>query len=107
MIQLSYGPEVLSGFIKKPTDRTEVIRKLVEKVGGKLLGIWMSLGEYDAVVVIDGSDDVNAAACAMAVSASGAFKAVKTTVLFTAEESLAVMKKAGSLGYKPPNGKKK
>jgi uncharacterized protein with GYD domain len=102
LIQLSYGPEVLAGFIKRPTDRTEVIRKLAGKLGGTLVGSWFSFGDYDAVLIIDGPDAVSAAACSMAVSASGAFKAFKTTPLLTTEEGMAAMKKAGDLGYKPP-----
>jgi hypothetical protein len=42
----------------------------------------------------------------MAVTASGAFKAFKTTPLLTTEEAMEAMKKANKLGYKPPSGKK-
>ena len=42
----------------------------------------------------------------MVVSASGAFKAFKTTPLLSAEEGMAAMKKAGKLNYKPPTAKK-
>ena len=107
MIQLSYSPEVLAGFIKKPIDRTEVIGKLVQKIGGTLVGSWFSFGDYDAVIILDGSDNVSAAACSIAVSASGAFKAFKTTPLLGIQEGMEAMKKAGTLGYKPPNAKKK
>lgn len=107
MVQLSYSPEVLAGFIKKPVDRTEVISKLVGKVGGKLVGSWFSFGDYDAVLIVEGGDNVSAAALSLAVSSSGAFKAFKTTPLLGIEEGMAAMKKAGSLGYKPPNAKKK
>ena len=106
LLQLSYAPETLAAFIKKPTDRRAVITKLAEQVGGKLVGYWLSLGDYDAVVIIDGPDTIGAAACSMAVSASGAFKAFKTTPLLTPEEGVAAMKKAGTLAYKPPSGKK-
>jgi uncharacterized protein with GYD domain len=107
MIQISYNPETLAGFVKKPTDRTEVISKLAQKIGGKLAGSWFSFGDYDAVIIIEGSDNVSAAACSLAVSSSGAFKAFKTTPLLNVDEAMAAMKKAGSLGYKPPSGKKK
>jgi uncharacterized protein with GYD domain len=107
LIQISYTAETLAGFIKRPSDRTEVISKLAQKVGGKLVGSWFSFGDYDAVIIIDGSDNVSAAACSLAVSASGAFKAFKTTPLLGIEEGMTAMKKAGTLGYKPPNAKKK
>ena len=107
MIQISYTPETLAGFLKKPVDRTEAISKLAGKIGGKLVGSWFSFGDYDAVIIIEGSDNVSAAACSLAVSASGAFKGFKTTPLLGVAEGMAAMKKAGSLGYKPPNAKKK
>jgi uncharacterized protein with GYD domain len=107
MIQISYTPETLAGFLKKPTDRTEAITKLAQKIGGTLAGSWFSFGDYDAVIIIEGSDNVSAAACSLAVSASGAFKAFKTTPLLTVGEGMAAQKKAGTLGYKPPNAKKK
>jgi uncharacterized protein with GYD domain len=107
MVQISYTAEVLASFIKKPTDRTEVISKLAAKIGGKLVGSWFSFGDYDAVIIIEGGDNVSAAAVSIAVSASGAFKGFKTTPLLGTEEGLAAMKKAGALGYKPPNAKKK
>jgi uncharacterized protein with GYD domain len=106
LLQLSYKPETVAGFIKRPTDRREVISKLAAQVGGKLVGSWLALGEYDAIVVIEGPDLINAAACSMVVSASGAFKAFRTTPLLSAEEGMAAMKKAGKLNYKPPTAKK-
>jgi uncharacterized protein with GYD domain len=96
----------MAAMIKRPTDRREVIRKLAEKLGGTLVGSWFSFGEYDVVIVMDGPDSVSAAACSMAVSSSGAFKAFKTTPMLSIEEGMVAMKKAGKLGYKPPSGKK-
>ena len=103
LVQLSYSPETLAAFIKRPTDRTGVITKLAHKLGGTLVGSWFAFGEYDAVLIIEGPDLVSSAACSMAVSASGAFKAFKTTPLLNVEEGMAAMTKAGTLGYKPPN----
>jgi len=102
MIQISYSPATVAGFVNKPTDRTEAIKKLAKKIGGKLAGAWLSFGEYDAVIIIEGSDNVSAAACAMAVTASGAFTKFKTTPLLTAQEGLEAMKKAAGLDYTPP-----
>ena len=106
LIQLSYTPETLAAMLKHPADRTGAITKLVAQVGGTLVGSWFSFGDYDAIVIITGSDDVGAAACSLAVSASGAFKAFKTTPLLNIEEGLAALKKAASIKYKPPGSKK-
>lgn len=102
MIQFSYAPSALAALIKKPTDRSEVVKALLKKVGGKLIGIWMAFGEYDAVMIVEGAKAVDAAAISMAVSASGAFKSFKTTQLLTAAEAVEALGKAGTLGYAPP-----
>lgn len=106
LIQLSYGPEAVAALVKRPQDRREVIKKLVGQIGGKLVGSWLSFGKYDAVLVVEGPDNVGIAAISMAVTSSGAFSAFHTTPLLTAEEGLSAMKKAGKLNYKPPSGKK-
>ena len=106
LIQLSYGPEAVAALVKRPQDRKEVIKKLVGQVGGTLVGSWLSFGKYDAVLVVEGPDNVGIAAISMAVSSSGAFSAFHTTPLLTADEGMNAMKKAGKLNYKPPSGKK-
>jgi uncharacterized protein with GYD domain len=106
LLQFSYTPETLAGFIKRPTDRREAIAKLAAQIGGKIVGSWFTFGDYDAVAIIEGPAIVDAAASSMIVSASGAFKAFKTTLLLSVEEGMAAMKKAGSIKYKPPTAKK-
>ena len=106
LIQFSYAPETLAALIKRPEDRGTVVKKLVSQIGGKLAGYWLSFGEYDGVVLVEGSDNIGAAACSAVVASSGAFKAFKTTPLINPDEAIAVLKKAGNIKYKPP-GKKK
>ena len=106
LIQFSYGPEAVAAFVKRPQDRRVVIQKLLDQVGGTLVGSWMSFGEYDAAFIVEGSDNIGAAAISMAVTASGAFRSFKTTPLLTMEEGIEAMNKAGKLNYKPPSAKK-
>lgn len=106
LIQFSYTPETLAAMIKKPGDRKAVISKLAEQVGGKLLGYWLCFGEHDGVVVIEGGDNIGAAACSAAVASSGAFKTFRTTPLLNPDEALQVLAKAGGIKYKPPGAKK-
>jgi uncharacterized protein with GYD domain len=106
MIQCSYSAEAVAAFIKRPQDRRAVVSKMAAQLGGTLVGSWFSFGEYDAVFIIDGADNIGAAACSMAVTSSGAFKAFKTTPLLSIEEGMEAMKKAAKLNYKPPTAKK-
>ncbi len=100
--QASYTAEALSAMLKNPQNRSEVLRKTIEKLGGRLEGFWFAFGEYDIALVVEMPDNVSAAAYSMAASAGGGVKAAKTTQLLTTEEAMAAMKKAAKSGYKPP-----
>jgi uncharacterized protein with GYD domain len=102
LAQATYTSESVSSLIKNPQNRSEAVRQIIEKMGGRLEGFWFSFGDYDLALVFDMPDNISAAAFAMAVSAGGALKSFKTTQLITPEEAMAAMKKAAKSGYKPP-----
>jgi len=102
MIQVAYAPEAIRTLMKKPHDRTKVVRASIEKLGGRLEGFWYSFGSYDAVVIAEMPDNSSAAALPLAAIASGAIKAGATTPLLTVQEAIVAMKKAGKSGYRPP-----
>ena len=52
----SYSNTGIKGIIEKPIDRTEPIRTLVEKAGGKLIAAYMTTGSYDVVIVTEQAD---------------------------------------------------
>lgn len=99
LVQTSYTSEALAALMKNPQDRTAVIRKAVENLGGKLTGSWMSFGDYDVVLIIDMPDNVSAAAMVLAACAGGSVRGTKTTPLVTLEEGLAALKMAAGSGY--------
>jgi len=101
LVQVAYTSEAMSTIIAKQENRIDVVRKVIKKLGGKLTGAWMAFGEYDTITVVDMPDNVAAAAFALAISAGGSCKAVKTTPLLGMEEGMAAFKKAGNTGYKP------
>jgi uncharacterized protein with GYD domain len=105
LVQVSYTAEALSALIAKPQNRADVVGKTVEKLGGKVAGAWLSFGDYDTIVVVDLPNNVSAAAFALAISAGGSCKTVKTTPLISAEEGMAAFKKAATSGYKPVSAK--
>lgn len=102
LVQASYGAPSVGAMVKNPQDRAAAIRPLLEKLGGKLHGMWLSFGEYDLVAIAEMPDSVTAAAFSMAVGAGGAMSAYRTTPLLTMNEAVDAMKKAGSVGYQPP-----
>ncbi len=80
----------------------EVIRPVIERLGGRLESAHLSFGDYDVVVIAEMPDHVSASAFSLAASAGGGVKAVKTTPLMTVEEGIEAMKKAAGAGYRPP-----
>lgn len=102
MTQVSFTPESLAKMVREPQSRTEAIRPMIEKAGGRLVGTWLCMGDYDSVTITEMPDTVAVAAIALAVGSSGAVKAIKTTPLMTPEEGLQAMRKAASAGYQPP-----
>lgn len=106
LLQASYTVEALNTLLKTPQNRTEVVRKAIEKLGGSLTGLWLSFGDQDIVGIMEMPDNVSAAALALAIASGGALKNTKTTPLLTVEEGMAAMKKAGTSGYKPVSRKK-
>ena len=47
LVQASYGAAAIGAMVKHPQDRAAAIRPLLERMGGKLHGMWFTFGEYD------------------------------------------------------------
>jgi uncharacterized protein with GYD domain len=107
LVQVAYTSEAWAIMLKNPQDRIEVVSKVVQNLGGSLVGGWLTFGEYDTVVILQFPDDATAAAFSMAVAAGGACKSVRTTPLLSVEEGIEAGKKAVKAGYTPPKGSAK
>ena len=102
MLQVAYTPDAWATLVKRPQNRLDLVRSVVERLGGRVEGGWMSFGEYDAVVIVEMPNNVTAAAFSMAVAAGGALKAAKTTPLLTFDEGIQALRQAAEAGYQPP-----
>ena len=103
MIQGAYTAEALATLAKNPQDRSAPVRELLQKLGGRLVGFYFCFGEYDVVALSELPDDSAATALALAAVSPGHLKAYKTTKLFTVEETMEAMRKAGSLAFQGPS----
>lgn len=101
----SYTPATWAKLIQNPEDRRTAAQQYIESVGGKLHGFWYAFGEHDGYNLWEAPDNVSMAATSLAIGAGGALSSVETTVLLTVEETLAALKKASSLKYRPPGDK--
>ena len=102
MYQAAYTPESWAAQLKNPQNRVETVgRQACESAGGKLVGAWYCFGEYDIMIVADMPDNESMSAVSLAITAGGACKSAKTTVLMSGDQAVAAMKKANTVSYKP------
>ncbi|MCV2888173.1 GYD domain-containing protein [Ruegeria aquimaris] len=100
----SYSQSGIQGLMKKPEDRSGPIQALLDKVGGRVVALYMTTGTNDIVMVSEAPDGADTVAVGMAVAASGSVSKVETVRAWTGAEFVAIAKKAGTLtgAYTPP-----
>jgi uncharacterized protein with GYD domain len=102
LFQASYTSEAWAAQVGHPQNRIEVIRPVIERLGGRLECAYLAFGEYDVIGIMEMPDNVSAAAFSLAASAGGGLKGAKTTPLLTIEEGIEALKKAAGAGYRAP-----
>jgi uncharacterized protein with GYD domain len=86
LIQGSYTVDGIKGVLKDGgTGRRAAVEAAVKSTGGKLEAFYFAFGDDDVMAIVDGGDNVTAAAFSMVVAATGTVR-TKTTVLLTPEE---------------------
>jgi uncharacterized protein with GYD domain len=102
MTQFAYTPEAWATLTDNPEDRSVAVRELLENQGGRLIGWYLSFGEYDGLLIYEAPDDATAGALVLAAARRGHLRATKTTPLFTSEESMVMMRRAGATAFRAP-----
>jgi uncharacterized protein with GYD domain len=105
LVQCSYSSAALAALIANPHDRSEHVKKVAKKLGGKISGSWLSFGEHDLVMIVEMPDNIGAASLSLTAAAGGSLKSIKTTPLMSIADGLAALKKAGTSGYTPIGAK--
>ena len=96
-----YAPHAVKGVISG-SDREAAVQKLLDKVGGTLVSVMFTRGEFDVLVLADVPDEATAIGLTMAVQASGAVSSVYVLseldmepVLVAANKAVAAYEPAG------------
>ena len=100
--QFAYTPEAWAALTDNPEDRSAPVREQVESMGGRLICWYLSFGDYDGLTIYEVPDDATAGAFVLAAARRGHLRATKTTRLFTAEEGMDMMRRAGGTAYRGP-----
>jgi uncharacterized protein with GYD domain len=75
---------------------------MIERMGGKLDGLWFAFGEFDVVCIAEMPDNVTAAAISMAIGSTGTMSTFRSSPLMTSAEAVEAMKKAAAVAYPAP-----
>jgi uncharacterized protein with GYD domain len=97
-----YTRDAIKGMIIKPEDSADPLARLLSKVGGKLLGYYLTFGEYDFLSIAEVPNDNQMAAVLLAAGSSGGVTDLKTTVAMTSIEAKGAFAAASDLapGFK-------
>ena len=98
--KVAYTDGGMKGILKEGgTSRRTTIEKLAANMGGTIESFHFAFGENDAYIIGDFPSNIDVAAVAMTVGASGAVR-VDTVVLLTPEEIDQAVER--TVDYRPP-----
>jgi len=101
-----YTRDAIKGMITKPEDRADAVSRILSKSGGRLIGYYVTFGEYDFLCVAEAPSEVQMAAVLLAVGSGGGVTDLRTTVAMTSVEAKGAFAAAGDLapGFKSAGG---
>ena len=73
-------------------ERVEEGERIIEDAGGRLIGVYVTLGRYDVVEIFEAPNDESAAEILMKLQRFGAEQS-ETLRAFTREEAAAIVKR--------------
>jgi uncharacterized protein with GYD domain len=92
-----YTREAIRGMIVKPEDRAEAVSRLLSKAGGRLIGYYLTFGEYDFLTIAEAPSETQMAAALLAAASGGGVIDLRTTVAMTSIEAKGVFAAASDL----------
>jgi uncharacterized protein with GYD domain len=101
-----YTRDAIKGMIVRPEDRANDVARLMSKVGGRLLGYYVTFGEYDFLTIVETPSDVQMAAALFAAGSGGGVTDLRTTVAMTSLEAKGAFAAAADLtpGFRSAGG---
>jgi uncharacterized protein with GYD domain len=101
-----YTRDAVKGMIDKPEDRAEALSRLMSKAGAKLIGYYVTFGEYDFLTIAEAPSETQMAAVLFAAASRGGITDLRTTVAMTSIEAKGVYAAANDLApaFRTPGG---
>ncbi len=104
MYQFKYTPAAWASFIKKPEDRGAVVDELLNGLGGRLISIYYTTGEWDGLVIYEAPDANVALAALVAIIAPGHIMETQTCSLYTMQDTIKALETAKALRFRGIGG---
>lgn len=92
-----YTRDAIKGMIVKPEDRADQVARLLSKVGGRLIGYYVTFGDYDFLAIAEAPNDVQMAAALLAAASGGGVTDLRTMLALTSIEAKGAFAAASDL----------
>jgi uncharacterized protein with GYD domain len=92
-----YTREAIKGMIVKPEDRADAVSRILSKAGGRLIGYYLTFGEYDFLAISEAPSETQMAAVLLAIGSGGGVTDLRTTLAMTSVEAKGVFAAASDL----------
>jgi uncharacterized protein with GYD domain len=101
-----YTREAIRGMVARPEDRSDAIARLLAKAGGRLIGYYLTFGEYDFLTIAEAPSETQMAAALLAAAGGGGVADMRTTLALTSVEAKGAFAAAGDLarGFRSAGG---
>ena len=102
----NYSDHAFQGMLKQPEDRHDAVAKLFKAAGGKMLSIYLTMGEYDFLLIAEFDDEKDVLSALMVAAGTGGVRNLNTTVAMTTADARKAEDKARKIakGFKPAGG---
>lgn len=92
-----YTRDAVKGMLARPEDRADQISRLLSKVGGRLVGYYVTFGEFDFLTIAEAPSETQMAAALLVAAGSGGVTDMRTTLAMTAAEGKGAFAAASEL----------
>lgn len=101
-----YTRDAIKGMIVKPEDRADQVSRMLSRAGGRLIGYYVTFGEYDFLAICEAPSETQMAAVLLAAGSSGGVSDLRTTLAMTSVEAKGAFAAASDLApsYRAPGG---
>jgi len=101
-----YTRDAIKGMIVKPEDRADAVGRLIAKAGGRLIGYYLTFGDYDFLAIAEAPSETQIAAVLLAAAGGGGVTDLRTMLAMTSVEAKGAFAAASDLapGFKSAGG---